>query len=664
MLKSLATKFVFLISILLIIVCGSLGFISNHFSSQAVLKEVNQSLEIVSRETALGLKNDVERQLGLLELLANLEAIKDPEVPAEEKVRVLKSEIQRAGYIDLGIADLEGNLINGQGVAGVNIADQDYFKEAIAGKAVASDPKTSKVDDSVITAYAVPVKHGSQIIGALIATRDGYELSRFTQSIELGGSRAVFVINGQGTAIANADLEKVKTMDNIFKNAEKDPGLADFAALQKKMVAGESGVGSYTYGGIKKYTGYAPVEGTTWSLAVTAPQKEVMAGVDNLRKILISCSFAFFLIGIIAAYGFTRNIVAPLNQLVAKIQEVAKGNLAVEDVEVKSRDEVGLVGDALNIMLGSLRGLVNTAGDLAEQVAASSQELTTGAEQQAKAASEVASTITNLALGAENQEKSVDEITASVEESSATIEQLAVNSNRVAQQTKEAATASSQGQKSALRAVEQMKNIGEVSMKVQSAVGRLAVSSQEISEINDVISGIAEQTNLLALNAAIEAARAGEQGRGFAVVAEEVRKLAEQSQAAAKQIAQRITLNQSHITDAVTAIELSSEDIQAGIEVVNTAGGAFEDIDTLMSMVSSQVAEISTAIQQLAQGSQSIVQAVRSLESITKENMDTSQTVSAATEEQTASIEEIAASSQNLAAMAESLQVSLSKFTV
>lgn len=660
--KSLATKFVFFITIILLVVCGSLGFVSYYFASQAVTHEVNQSLEVLSHEAAVELKDSIEKQIALLEVLANYETIKSPEISAADKMLILKNEIERAGYLDMGIADVSGNLTNGQGVAHVNIADQAYFKEALGGKATVSDPKVSKVDGSVVMAYAVPIKHDGMITGVLIATRDGYELSDFTQAINLGGSRSIFMINNQGTAIANADREKVKAMDNIFENAKTNPGLAEFAEQQQKMVAGESGIGTYSYNGVKKHMGYSPVQGTTWSLAVTAPEAEVMAGVVKLQKTIMIWSLIFLVIGTGAAYLFSRQIIGPLNNLVAKIQEVAQGNLAIETIEVKTKDEVGLVGEALNMMLASLRDLVKNVSNLSEQVAASSQELTSGAEQQAKAASDVAYSVSNLALGAEDQSKNVDDITASIEKSSLAIEQLAANSNIVAQQTRETTTASSEGQKAALRAVEQMKHIDSVSAKVQTAVDRLATSSREISEINAVISGIADQTNLLALNAAIEAARAGEQGRGFAVVAEEVRKLAEQSQAAAKQIAERITQNQDHIQDAVTAIKLSGEDIQTGIEVVNTAGRAFEDIDQLMNKVSTQVAEITTSIQQMAQGSHGIVQASRKLDAITRENMSTAQNVSAATEEQTASIEQIAASSENLSAMAESLQVSLSKF--
>jgi methyl-accepting chemotaxis protein len=194
-------------------------------------------------------------------------------------------------------------------------------------------------------------------------------------------------------------------------------------------------------------------------------------------------------------------------------------------------------------------------------------------------------------------------------------------------------------------------------------VGKLGERSKDIGQIVQTISSIASQTNLLALNAAIEAARAGEQGRGFAVVAEEVRKLAEQSETAAKQIAGLIQETQQDTDKAVHAMQEGSQEVRVGTEVVNGAGQTFREIAQSIAQVSSQVAAIASAIQHMADSSQEIVAAVQDIDTVTKSTAEQTQTVSAATEEQSAAMEEIASSSAVLAKLAEELQGTIKQFT-
>ena len=214
------------------------------------------------------------------------------------------------------------------------------------------------------------------------------------------------------------------------------------------------------------------------------------------------------------------------------------------------------------------------------------------------------------------------------------------------------------------KAVVQMAHIEQTVIASAQVVAKLGDRSKEIGQIVDTISGIAGQTNLLALNAAIEAARAGEQGRGFAVVAEEVRKLAEQSQEAAKQIATLIGEIQSETDQAVVAMNNGTREVKLGAEVVNASGQSFQEITGLVMQVSGQVKEISAAIEQMASGSQQIVESVKQIDELSKTASGEAQTVSAATEEQSASMEEIASSSQALANLAQNLRQAVSKFQI
>jgi methyl-accepting chemotaxis protein len=274
-------------------------------------------------------------------------------------------------------------------------------------------------------------------------------------------------------------------------------------------------------------------------------------------------------------------------------QELAAGDFRDKPRRVLRKDEVGKLADALSIMRDNLRTALKKVNESAEQVAASSEELTASAEQSAQAVTQVAGTISDVAQGAEKQSKAANETSAVVEQISAGIQQAAANANQVANNSAQAEERANDGNESVQIAVNQMANIEQTVANSAQVVAKLGERSKEIGQIVDAISGIAGQTNLLALNAAIEAARAGEQGRGFAVVAEEVRKLAEQSQEAAKQIATLIGEIQGDTDIAVAAMKEGTKEVKVGTEVVTTAGQAFKEIKDLVTQVSEQVREIS-----------------------------------------------------------------------
>ena len=358
-----------------------------------------------------------------------------------------------------------------------------------------------------------------------------------------------------------------------------------------------------------------------------------------------------------------RRITGPLLQLGTVVGAVAAGDLT-RTVEVETKDEVGALSQNFNTMVVELRKLVRHVHELSQTLAASSEELTASAEQSSEVSHQVAQAITEVAAGTSKQLSAVNDASAVVEEVSASSEEVAATAETITGLSHKSTAATINGSSAIDRAVQQMGNIGEGSKAVNDAVEKLADSSRQIGEIVNVISGIAGQTNLLALNAAIEAARAGEQGRGFAVVAEEVRKLAEQSESAAKEITTLIAQNHTDIQKAVQAMEVSSSSVKVGIDVVNAAGVTFREISQLTDEVSTQIAGISSAIGEIAKGSERIVLSVRDIETVSKDSAGQSQSVSAAAEEMTASMTEISSSSQSLAKMAQELQVAVDQFRV
>lgn len=385
---------------------------------------------------------------------------------------------------------------------------------------------------------------------------------------------------------------------------------------------------------------------------------------SHSKNLMLGIVFTASLILIINGFYIARLIIKPINVMLSFSQDLAQGDFRNKTRTFTSKDEFGQLADALVNMRTSISMLMKQVSESAEQVAASSEELTASADQSAQAANQVATSITAVAKGAEEQFVAVDETSAVVEQMSASIQQIASNTNEVYGESAQAAEKAQKGNKSVEEAVSQMAQIAETVNTSAGVVTKLGERSKEIGQIVDTISGIAGQTNLLALNAAIEAARAGEQGRGFAVVAEEVRKLAEQSQEAAKQIAMLISEIQGDTEKAVAAMNGGTKEVELGAEVVNVSGQAFQDIAATITQVSAKVKEITAAIDQMAIGSQQIVGAVKRIDGLSKKASGEAQTVSAATEEQSASMEEVAASSQALARLAMDLRTAVSKFQV
>ena len=399
-----------------------------------------------------------------------------------------------------------------------------------------------------------------------------------------------------------------------------------------------------------------------WTLGIGAYSEEFYGSLPYLRIALVLGILLFSLLSMLVFHYLLKTTMKIINDISHVAEKVSQGQINIEPIEIKNMDEFGTMGTAINHMTENLRNLVKKIAQATEQVAAASEELMASAHQSAQTTEEIATKIYEVAAGSDNQVHIVNEASSIIEGIYSRIQQTAINANSVADIAAGASEAGQDGAQAVETAVLQMESIEKRVSASAEIIIKLGAGSKEIGQIVDTIAGIAGQTNLLALNAAIEAARAGEQGRGFAVVAEEVRKLAEQSQEATKQIATLIADIQGDTEKAVLAMTVGKNEVQIGAEVVDTAGKTFREIVILVNRVSMQMRDMSKVIQQMASESAEVVSSVQDIDKISKKTADYTQSVSAGAEEQTASMEEIAASSQSLAKLAQELQMAVSKF--
>lgn len=339
------------------------------------------------------------------------------------------------------------------------------------------------------------------------------------------------------------------------------------------------------------------------------------------RVIIIVIGLLAILIGIALALIISQGVAGSVAKLLSLMTKMASGDLR-ENVHIKSRDEFGTLAGTVNDMIASLRKLIGGTALSAQSVAAASEEISATTEQ-------IASGSQSQAIAAQSMNELTQDLARAIDEVARNAEQAL----ELSRQTK-------QGAEEGGKAVRDS-SIGMA--KLSEKMELLEQDSQKIGEIIEVIDEIAEQTNLLALNAAIEAARAGEQGRGFAVVADEVRKLAERSSDATKQIAHIIRGMQQNTVLSVQAVgEVASLSDKTGVII--------ENIVVLVNSATEQMTGIAAACEEQAAQSNEVL---RSIESI-----------AAASQESAAAAEETAASSQMLAKLADELNNSASTFKV
>jgi methyl-accepting chemotaxis protein len=433
-----------------------------------------------------------------------------------------------------------------------------------------------------------------------------------------------------------------------------------------------------------------------FSEAASVGAASIAAG--GKRTIVIFAVVAFLIAAacsFLITRGITRGVALILERLrslkdndttalAAGLAAVAGGDLtrpvapATAAIPHPGADEIGRVAEAVNEIVTNTAasigaynemraGLADLVGELslsAGTVSTASQQMASTSEEAGRAVGEIASAVGDVAQGAERQVRMVESTRAAVNEASRVATESADTAAETAEAAQRARDLAEDGVRAAGSASAAIGALADASREVGDAIGALSERSDRIGGIVDTIAGIAGQTNLLALNAAIEAARAGEQGRGFAVVAEEVRKLAEESQAAAGQIADLVGEIQTETGRLVDAVAGSSERTGEGVETVERAREAFEAIGNAVGDVSARVEEISGAVRAIATEAGRAEQDVSEVAAVAEQSSASAQQVSASTQQTSASTQEISASAQSLAATATQLNSLVSRFVL
>ncbi|NLL46138.1 MAG: methyl-accepting chemotaxis protein [Clostridiales bacterium] len=610
-------------AIIMVITIGG-GLVTTFMVRRDELQDVGVNLMEMAQAEANYVKSLRAAEKKYIGTLAQNEMFTDDNLTVQYKAAYCSAEAVRTGYLYFAFADLNGNatVFSGGGRT-ENVANMDFFKEAKNGGTVASDLLFLDANSDPVLIYASPVFKGSNLAGVLYGVRNGLILCDVMAEIDYKETGYAYILNSRGDMIAHKDRELVLTRDNSIETAKVDSDFEELGALTSAMIRRETGSGSYTYQGVGKIIGYAPIDGEPWVMALGIETSEVMSTVNELIYLVLAICIISAIIGAVVTFIVSSSIARPLKKITVAAKEVGEGRFDVS-LSIKRKDEIGQLAGALNATILQIKdynayiddivnGLTSISdGDLTvkpiivfkgefEKVKIAMGKVLNGLSgllwQIREAAEQVESGSEQVANGAQA-------LSQGATEQASSIQQLSASINEVTSQIQETASNAKEARRKAVYMGKELRTSNDHMKNMVSAMDEITNKSSEISKIIKIIDDLAFQTNILALNAAVEAARAGASGKGFAVVADEVRNLAGKSAEAAKNIATLIAetieavKNGSQIADdTAQSLDLSVTITGETVEVIEKISEAADEQSTAIEQINQGVEQISAVVQ-------------------------------------------------------------------
>ncbi|HEY0922174.1 methyl-accepting chemotaxis protein [Rheinheimera pacifica] len=478
------------------------------------------------------------------------------------------------GMAGVSFANGQVRLLSSNEANEFNVADRDWFKQAVSGQDAFSQPIVSRATGNRISTIAIPVRHNNQIVAVM---RGAVQLSTvFTKVNELSHNdyTEIYLLDGEGKAIT--PVASISDTEQALQTVAADAIRQKQSNVgQYNNAAGTAVIGSYSY---------IPMLG--WGLVLESREKEALSEVQEMLWTLVLISSVVLIVAVVVCIRLVRSITRTLggepDYTANIVHKVANGDLTA-DVQLKAGDSSSLLA-SINLMQQNLRTMLLQIRDYSDQVAAAATELSQINEQTQR--------------GIELQNTEISSSAVAMNQMTASLEEVSRNTQQAAGAADAAEKETQQGQRVVSQTVQDLSLLSQEVSRAADIINHLKQDSDRIGSILQVIESIAEQTNLLALNAAIEAARAGETGRGFAVVADEVRTLASRTKDSTTEIQQMIEKLQRGTDNAVQATNKSELATRKTAEQAGKAGEALTCISSAVSLINDTAQQIASATEQ------------------------------------------------------------------